>query len=155
DVGWLADMTARQLMRRDPVFVSVNEKLETARQNFPVGMVKRLFVLEETGGFRGVIDTAALHLALTPTEGEPQRVGDLLSTPQEPILPSTPVRSILKQFEQQEVENLAVVSDLATRRVVGFVTEAYILKRYNRELERRRSEELGDSELFGPSNGES
>jgi chloride channel protein, CIC family len=70
-------------------------------------------------------------------------------------LPSTPVRSILKQFEQQEVENLAVVSDLTTRRVVGFVTEAYILKRYNRELERRRSEDLGDSELFGPPNDES
>jgi CIC family chloride channel protein len=35
--------------------------------------------------------------------------------------------------------------------VVGFVTEAYVLKRYNQELERRRSEELGDSELFGPS----
>jgi CIC family chloride channel protein len=43
------------------------------------------------------------------------------------------------------------VNDLSNRRVVGFVTEAYVLKRYNQELERRRSEELGDSELFGPS----
>jgi CIC family chloride channel protein len=152
DVGWLADLTARQLMRRDPTFISVNEKLETARQTFPVGSVKRLFVLEETGGFRGILDTASLHLASSPTEGEPRRVGDLLPLPQEPILPGTPIRAILKQFEEQEVENLAVVSDMTTRRVVGFVTEAYILKRYNQELERRRSEELGDSELFGPPN---
>ncbi len=150
DIGWLADITARQLMRRDPAFVSVNETLETARQSFPVGAVKRLFVLEETGAFRGVVDTAALHLAPPPTEGVAKRVGDLLPTPQEPILPSTPIRSILKQFEQQELETLAVVSDMTTRRVVGFVTEAYVLKRYNQELERRRSEELGDSELFGP-----
>jgi CIC family chloride channel protein len=150
DIGWLADITARQLMRRDPTFISVNEALETARQSFPVGAVKRLFGLEETGAFRGVVDTAALHLAPPPTEGEARRVGDLLPTPEEPILPSTPIRSILKQFEQQEVETLAVVSDMATRRVVGFVTEAYVLKRYNQELERRRSEELGDSELFGP-----
>jgi CIC family chloride channel protein len=150
DIGWLADLTARQLMRRDPAFVSVNEMLETARQSFPVGAVKRLFVLEETGAFRGVVDTAALHLAPPPTEGEARRVGDLLPTPQEPILPGTPIRSILKQFEQQELETLAVVSDATTRRVVGFVTEAYVLKRYNQELERRRSEELGDSELFGP-----
>jgi CIC family chloride channel protein len=109
-------------------------------------------VLEETGGFRGILDTASLHLASSPTEGEPRRVGDLLPLPQEPILPGTPIRAILKQFEEQEVENLAVVSDMTTLRVVGFVTEAYILKRYNQELERRRSEELGDSELFGPPN---
>jgi chloride channel protein, CIC family len=151
DVGWLTDLTARNLMRRDPVFVSVNETVETARQTFPVGLVKRLFVLEESGGFRGVIDTATLHLAPPPTEGQVKRVGDLLPMPQQPILPNTPIRSILNQFEQQEVETLAVVSDLTSRRVVGFVTEAYVLKRYNQELERRRSEELGDSELFGPS----
>jgi len=151
DIGWLADLTARNLMRRDPIFVSVNETLETARQTYAVGTVKRLFVLEETGAFRGVIDTAALHLAPAPTEGVAKRVGDLLPAPQQPILPSTPIRSILSQFEQQEVETLAIVNDLSNRRVVGFVTEAYVLKRYNQELERRRSEELGDSELFGPS----
>jgi CIC family chloride channel protein len=151
DVGWLSDITARQLMRRDPVFVSVNETLETARQTFPVGSVKRLFVLEETGGFRGVLDTAALHLVTAPAEATAKRVGDLLPEPQEPILPGTPIRTILNQFEQQEVETLAVVGDMTARRVLGFVTEAFVLKRYNRELERRRSEELGDSELFGSS----
>jgi CIC family chloride channel protein len=33
---------------------------------------------------------------------------------------------------------------------VGYLTEAYALRRYNQELERIRSEELGHSSLFGP-----
>jgi CIC family chloride channel protein len=151
DIGWLTDLTARALMRRDATFVRAGDSLEAARQAFPVGSVKRLFVLEEDGAFRGILDTAALHLAKAPTEGEASRVGDLLPVRQEPLLPSTPIRSILNQFEQQEVESLAVVNNAADRRVLGFVTEAYVLKRYNHELERRRSEELGNSELFGPA----
>lgn len=43
-----------------------------------------------------------------------------------------------------------MLSDSSQRRVVGFVTEGYALRRYNQELERVRAEELGDRALFGP-----
>jgi CIC family chloride channel protein len=35
--------------------------------------------------------------------------------------------------------------------VLGYCTESYVLRRYNQELERRRSEELGHSDLYGPA----
>jgi chloride channel protein, CIC family len=32
--------------------------------------------------------------------------------------------------------------------VIGYLTEQYALRRYNQELERRRTAELGDRDLF-------
>ena len=47
-----------------------------------------------------------------------------------------------------------MVSDLDSRRVVGFLTEAYALRRYNQALEQQRIAELGDSALFSPARTE-
>jgi CIC family chloride channel protein len=46
---------------------------------------------------------------------------------------------------------LPVLASPIDRRVVGFLTEAYALRRYNQELERTRGDEIGDSSLFGAS----
>ena len=37
------------------------------------------------------------------------------------------------------------------REVIGYMTEAYALRRYNQELERRRNAELGQRDLFSIS----
>jgi CIC family chloride channel protein len=151
DIGWLHELTAESLMQRDMVFVGSSEALESVRAAHPAGEAKQLFLLDEDGGYRGVLDVATLHLAKPPTEGIAQRVGDLIPI-KHPVLPRrTPIRAILKLFEDSEEEVLAVVDSTVTRHVLGYVTEAYVLRRYNQELERRRSEELGDSDLFGPA----
>ena len=51
------------------------------------------------------------------------------------LLPNYNVRTALAMFVAQQVETLAVVSDLDSRRIVGFLTEAYGLRRYNQALE--------------------
>jgi CIC family chloride channel protein len=43
---------------------------------------------------------------------------------------------------------LASVTD---RKVIGFVTEAYALRRYSEELERARGDDFSDTTLFGPT----
>ena len=48
-------------------------------------------------------------------------------------------------------EVLAVVSNPIHRQPIGYLTEAYALRRYNRELEQRRQEEYGDDALFSVS----
>jgi len=63
----------------------------------------------------------------------------------------TPIRAMLQLFEESELEVLAVVDSTVTRYVLGYCTESYVLRRYNQELERRRSEELGHSDLYGPA----
>jgi CIC family chloride channel protein len=151
DIGWLHELTAEGLMQRDMAFVSSSAPIEEVRAQHPAGETGQLFVLDEEGGYRGAIDVPTLHLAKSPTEGQAQRVGDLLPVKQ-PILPRrTPIKNILKLFEESELEVLAVVDSTVTRKVIGYVTESYVLRRYNQELERRRSEELGHSDLFGPA----
>ena len=36
----------------------------------------------------------------------------------------------------------------STQKIVGYLTEGYALKRYTQELERQRSAELGEQNLF-------
>jgi CIC family chloride channel protein len=154
DIGWLQDITAETLMQRDMVFVKSSDPLDATRAAYPAGDVKQLFLLDDDGSYRGVLDVPNLHLAKPPTEGTAQRVGDLIPIKQ-PVVPRrTPIRGVLKMFEDSEQEVLAVVDSTVTRHVIGYVTEAFVLKRYNQELERRRNEELGHSDLFGPAKEE-
>ena len=46
-------------------------------------------------------------------------------------------------FEAAEAEALAVLDGTKTRRVVGLLTEAHLLRRYGEELDKRRQEEVG------------
>jgi len=151
DIGWIQDLTAETLMQRDMVFVRSSESLEATKAAHPAGETGQLFVLDDDGGYRGVIDVPSLHLMKPPTEGAAQRVGDLLPMKQPVLARNTPIRPILQLFADSELEVLAVVDSTVTRYVLGYCTEAYVLRRYNQELERRRSEELGHSDLFGPA----
>jgi CIC family chloride channel protein len=151
DVGWIQDLTAETLMQKDMVFVRSSESLEATKAAHPAGETGQLFVLDDDGGYRGVIDVPALHLMKPPTEGSANRVGDLLPVKQPVLARKTPIRTIMQLFADSELEVLAVVDSTVTRYVLGYCTEAYVLRRYNQELERRRSEELGHSDLFGPA----
>ena len=151
DVGWIQELAAESLMQRDMVFVRTSDSLEATKAAHPAGGTGQLFVLDDNGGYWGVIDVPALHLLKPPTEGAAQRVGDLLPMKQPVLARKTPIRAILQLFADSELEVLAVVDSTVTRYVLGYCTEAYVLRRYNQELERRRSEELGHSDLFGPA----
>lgn len=151
DVGWIQDLTAETLMQRDMAFVRSSDSVEATKAQHPASETGQLFVLDDEGGYRGVIDVATLHLAASPTGGTASRVADLLPLKQ-PVLPrKTPIRAMLQLFEESQLEVLAVVDSTVTRYVLGYCTESYVLRRYNQELERRRSEELGHSDLYGPA----
>jgi CIC family chloride channel protein len=75
-------------------------------------------------------------------------VADVVGPAKIYLLPSENVRTALARFEQSQSETLPVLSARADPRVIGYMTEAYALKRYAQELERRRSAELGEKDLF-------
>ncbi|GAB2178203.1 chloride channel protein [Dongia sp. agr-C8] len=151
DIGWIQDLTAETLMQRDMVFVRSSDSLEATKAQHPASETGQLFVLDDDGGYRGVIDVATLHLAASPTGGTASRVADLLPLKQPVLARKTPIRAMLALFEESQLEVLAVVDSTVTRYVLGYCTESYVLRRYNQELERRRSEELGHSDLYGPA----
>jgi CIC family chloride channel protein len=54
------------------------------------------------------------------------------------------IKEAVLAFDRAEAEALAVVNSYPDRRVIGLLTEAYALRRYAAELERRRHELVGD-----------
>jgi CIC family chloride channel protein len=150
DVGWLADLTVAKLMRADPKIVPAGMTLSALRAQYPLGGPKRVFVVRGTT-YVGAIDTMALHDKQNDarldsmTAGEAARDGDMY------LLPGQNVRIALSRFEDALTESLPVLSSTMNREVIGYMTEAYALRRYNQELERRRNADLGARDLFNIS----
>jgi len=148
DVGWLADLTTRRLMRADAKLVPQSTSLGEIRQKYPPGSAKKVFVISETGAFVGTLDIAAIHEA-DPVETPDRRIaGDFAVDADLFLLPFENVRTALSRFEEREVETLPVLASGGDRSVVGYLTEQYALRRYNQELERRRNADLGERDLF-------
>ena len=62
---------------------------------------------------------------------------------QEPLLlPWMTVREALDLFEKREADALVVVDHVATRRVVGTMSESHALRRYSEELERQQPDNI-------------
>jgi CIC family chloride channel protein len=60
------------------------------------------------------------------------------------LLPGMAIKEAVLAFDRAEAEALAVVDSYVDRRVLGLLTEAYALRRYAAELERRRQELIGE-----------
>jgi CIC family chloride channel protein len=147
DVGWIRDLTVEKIMRRDAQCVPATMPLPELRQRFPLGGTKRFFLTDETGGFAGLVNTADLY---DPdlTTGDGTALG-LRRGETEFLLPQQNIRVALDRFLTAELEVLPVLAGTVDRKVVGFVTEAYALRRYNQELERAGGAYLGDGSQFG------
>src|SRR5262245_5078623 len=61
----------------------------------------------------------------------------LLQCPVEMFLPEMAVMEAVLAFDRAEAEALVVVYSFLDRRVVGLLTEAYVLRRYAAALEER------------------
>lgn len=143
DIGWTADMTAASLMRTDAHTVPLNMPLSDLRVQVPLGSVKWLFAVDKRHFYSGMIDVAAIHDPDLSEMTETLLAADLVAGPPRFILPTQNVQSILTAFTQARAETLPVVRSAEDRQVIGSVSEAFCLKRYAQELERRRHDELG------------
>jgi CIC family chloride channel protein len=147
DIGWLADLTVGRLMREDPKIEPETTPLTELREKYPPGSVTRVFVVSDKEGYLGSLDTAALHEDRQPdvaarTARDFARDGDVF------LLSYENVRTALARFEEQEIETLPVLDSPTEHKVMGYLTEQYALRRYNQALERRRSADLGERDLF-------
>jgi CIC family chloride channel protein len=120
------------------------------RARFPIGGPKRYFVVDAEQRYRGIVLTADAHNPDLDDKLGQRTIDDLRFAEDTFLLPHQNIRVALNRFSAAEVETLAVLSDAGERRVLGFLTEAYVLRRYNQELERTHAEEHGERTLFGP-----
>lgn len=148
DVGWIRDLTVQRVMRRDPKIVRQDVPLLQLRERFPLGSEGRVFVVDIEGEYTGSIDLAIAHDPDLDPAAEGLVAADLANTANVFLLPAMDIRTALVRFDSREIETMPVLASQASRRVIGYLTEAYALRRYTLELERRRSAELGDPDLF-------
>jgi CIC family chloride channel protein len=148
DIGWLADLTVGRLMREDPKTEPETTPLSELREKYPPGSVTRVFVLSEEGGYLGSLDVAALHEERQPDTVAARTARDFARDGDVFLLGYENVRTALARFEDREIETLPVLDSPGDRMVVGYLSEQYALRRYNQALERRRTADLGERDLF-------
>jgi CIC family chloride channel protein len=141
DVGWMRDLTVGRMMRQDVQTVHAATNVAAFREAFPLGSTAYVVAVDEADRYVGLIHVADLHA----NEVEPDRpLKEFLLYADEMLLPGMAVKESVLAFDRAEAEALAVVDSYLDRRVIGLLTEAYVLRRYSAALERRRQEMLGE-----------
>jgi CIC family chloride channel protein len=148
DIGWLHDLQVVNLMRRDFAVVPIDQPLAELCRQFPIDAHIRVFAVDDKGSYQGYVDLAEAHGAAYRDAGATLCARDVARGAEHFLTPGQPIRETLDHFIASAAETLAVVDNPRDRRVQGYLSEAFALRRYYRELEARHSEELGDEELF-------
>ncbi len=146
DIGWLHDLQVGKVMRHDFAFIPPSMELAEVCRKFPIDCGKHVFVVGHNQRYEGYLDLAEVYRALPERGGV--NAGALARGANQFLMPGQPVRETLDAFTNAGAHTLAVVDNPIDRRIQGYLSEAFALRRYYRELEARHREELGDEDLF-------
>ena len=98
-------------------------------------------VVDASDRYAGIVLVPEAH---APEAAESAKLADILHYADDMLLPQMTIKEAVSAFEQAEADALAVVDGTDSRRVIGLLTEAYALRRYSEELDRRRRELSGE-----------
>lgn len=137
DVGWVRQMSAASLMRTDFENALTTMPIGEAQKLFSPAQVRQIVLRDPNGIYAGIVPAATLH-SMANQDDKP--LGSLAQQQNVCLLPTTPVREIMKAFERSEADVLAVVDRPDHRATIGTLSEAHVLRTYGEELERRNQE---------------
>jgi CIC family chloride channel protein len=146
DVGWINELLIGPMMRRDPAVIAATLPVGELRRRYPAGSVKQVFVVDGDGRLIGSVEPVG-----SENDGEAKTIADLVGEPVAFLLPGDDLRTALDRFSQSAQEMLPVIDTAEHRRVIGYVSEAYALRRYTHELEAHRGARQDDSGIFSPA----
>ena len=145
DIGWIGDLTVGRMLRRDAKIVRQDLPLLRLRELIPLGSRTRAFATDDAGRYVGVVEIAIAHDLDLDAAAAGLVAGDLATDRAQYLLPGMNIQEALARFDKAELETLPVLSDTDDRHILGYLTEAYALRRYATEMERQRKAELGVS----------
>ncbi len=141
DIGWIRDLTVGALMRRDFAIVEVGTSIVDFREKFPLATWSQVVAVDAKGDYAGIIVVADAHGA---SDHKVSSLNDILRAKTTTLLPQMNIQQAAAAFDQAEAEALAVVESAEQPKVVGILTEAYTLRRYAEESEKRRRSLSGE-----------
>jgi CIC family chloride channel protein len=146
DVGRMRSLIVRAMMRQGVKTVPESILLDDFCERYPLGSTERAIVLDRSGRYAGIVLVAEAHLARAENvEAEPGTIEPLLKYRDKILLPSMNAKDAAVLFDQANSEELAVVDHPESRRVVGLLTEAYLLRRYAEELDKGWQDLTGET----------
>jgi CIC family chloride channel protein len=152
DVGWINELLVGPMMRRDPAVIAAELPVGELHRRFPAGSTRQVFVVDDRGGLCGIVDPGEPRLANSGDDGRP--IADFISQRPPFLLPGDNLRSALERFSEAAQETLPVIDNMNDRRILGYMSEAYALRRYAYELERHRGGRQDDAGIFSPAAGD-
>lgn len=135
DIGWMRELTVGRMMRTDFATFPVAGTIGALRAAVPLGAHRLVVLVDGEGRYGGLVQMADAH---APACADSDPVTAIARQADAMLLPAMNVKEAATAFDAAHAEDLAVVEDKAGRQLVGLLGEAYVLKRYARELERAR-----------------
>lgn len=135
DVGWVRDLTVAAMMRTDMRTFPEDGTMGALRAAFPLGTARVVVLVDAAGGYAGIVRLSEAHAPRFVPDAparEVARHGDAM------LLPGMNVKEAALAFERAGAEELPVVSDPGSRRLVGLLSESHVLRSYAERLDMAR-----------------
>lgn len=143
DIGWMRNLTVRNMMRPDVRTVAATLPLAEFRKAFPLGSAQRVIAVDAEERYAGMVFVPDAHTA-DEDKADPT-IGPILRFPDTILIPPMNAKAAAEIFAKAKAEELAVVDGLKTRKVVGLLTEGHLMRRYAEELEKAHRDVSGES----------
>jgi CIC family chloride channel protein len=137
DVGWLRSLTAARMMRAGAPAVAASTPIRVFREQFPLGSVRRVVVVDDDGRYAGIVPVSIAH-TMAEEDGP---VGALAILSDYWLTPEMAIKKIMGAFDASAGDELAVLDQ--NQRPLGVLSEAYATRRYADELEMARRDLTG------------
>jgi CIC family chloride channel protein len=146
DVGRMRGLVVASMMRPDVRTVVSTMALSKFCDRFPLGSTERVIAIDEEGRYAGIVLVAEAHQIFREGgEAAEGSVAPLLKYTDRVLTPRMTAKDAAVQFEKSNSEELAVVDNVERRKVVGLLTEAYLLRRYSEELDKGWKDLTGEA----------
>ncbi len=136
DVGWIRDLTVGRLMRADMRSVTNSLSIQKVRDLHALGSVKQIALVQSDAAYTGLVLLEDLY---SSDDNLSNSVDTLAQYSESFLLPNMTIQQALDTFRETKAEALAVLSDSVSRTVIGYVSEAHLLRRYGDEMERNNA----------------
>jgi CIC family chloride channel protein len=143
DVGWLRNLTVERMMRSDVGKVPSTTTIAATRREFALGSRPGIVIVNNADEYVGLVMLPDLFSSDLDTIADDIQVIELARYIDIVLLPEMNVKSAMAVFDEAEAEMLAVVESADSRKVIGFLTESFVRRRYVEEIDRATRGVLG------------
>ena len=143
DVGWLRNLTVERLMRSDVGKVPSTTTIAAVRREFALGSRPGIVIVNNADEYVGLVLLPDLFSGDLDSIADEIQVIELARLTEIVLIPEMNVKSAMAVFDEAEAEMLAVVDSTDSRKVVGFLTETFVRRRYVEEIDKATRGVLG------------